>query len=119
MNNQIAVRVLRSVAVSDDGIRTREIVKGTDDFVPASTFDGLMSEGYVVAIDAPREPAANGATSPPAGDQPDAPGDVPDLESMKAADIKAFAEQKGIDVSALRTKAEAVAAIRAALATPQ
>jgi hypothetical protein len=54
MKPTIAVTVLRTVLVSDDGIKTRTIVQGTTDIVLADLFPGLEAEGYVSAVNAPK-----------------------------------------------------------------
>lgn len=43
------VKVLRTFAVSDDGIRTRPMIAGESGFVPSDLMPGLVAEGYVVA----------------------------------------------------------------------
>lgn len=48
--DMVKVTVLRSVPVSDDGIRLRDLVKGTDDVVRSDQFEGLRAEGYLVAV---------------------------------------------------------------------
>jgi len=53
MSEQVHVRVLRSVPVSDDGIHSRDIIAGTDDTVPAGLLDGLAAEGYVEKVAPP------------------------------------------------------------------
>lgn len=52
MAEQVRVRVLRSVPVSEDGIRARQIVAGTDDVVPAGLYIGLFRERYVDPLEA-------------------------------------------------------------------
>lgn len=61
MSEQVHVRVLRSVPVSDDGVHSRDIIAGTDDTVPAELLDGLVAEEYV-------EEAAPPSVSAPAPD---------------------------------------------------
>lgn len=51
MGEQVKVRVLRSVPVSDDGITSRQIVAGTDDEVPTGLYIGLFRERYVDPLD--------------------------------------------------------------------
>ncbi|MBS9476233.1 hypothetical protein [Ancylobacter radicis] len=53
--DMVKVTVLRSVPVSDDGIRLRDLVEGTDDVVRSDQFEDLRAEGYLVAAgeDAP------------------------------------------------------------------
>lgn len=74
MKDQIAVNVLRNFLVSDDGIHSRECVKGTSDKVPVDTFEGLAAEGYVVRIDGADSGPAKTAAAPVAGDQAPAGG---------------------------------------------
>ncbi|WP_136617056.1 MULTISPECIES: hypothetical protein [Mesorhizobium] len=51
MSAMKAVAVLMSVRVAEEGnLHGREIVKGTDDQVPAELFDDLEAAGYVEAI---------------------------------------------------------------------
>lgn len=115
MKKQIAVRVLRTVPVSDDGIRTREIVAGTNDFIPEDTAPGLVKEGYVEVDDAPPAPTpSTPITEPTAPLAPPAP--TVDLSAMTKAELLAFAGEKEIDISAAKNKAEAVALIEAGLA---
>lgn len=53
MGEQVKVRVLRSVPVSDDGIHARQILAGTEDHVPSGLYIGLFRERYVDPLDAP------------------------------------------------------------------
>ena len=116
MSKQIAVEVLRTVLVSDDGIRTREIVKGTHDTVPADAFEGLEKEGYVKASSAPVAPTAP-AAPPPAAPQAGAPVvDRDALQSMKVAELLAMAEEHKIDLGEARKKDDLIEIIAAALA---
>ncbi|EHK56908.1 hypothetical protein [Allomesorhizobium alhagi] len=52
MSDMLKVKVLRTVRVADGTAYGREIVKGTDDEVPAGLFDGLKAEKYVEALKA-------------------------------------------------------------------
>lgn len=115
MKQQIAVLVLRTVPVSDDGIRTREIVAGTHDFIPEDTAPGLIKEGYVEIVDEPIAPPPSiPITAPIAPAAPSAP--TVDLSTMTANELRAFAADQGIDVSDAKNKAEATALIEAGLA---
>lgn len=115
---QVSVKVLRTVSVSDDGLRTREILKGTEDAVPASTLAGLVKEGYVEVIDAPSAPPAPPSPSvhPPVEAPKGASFDVDTLSAMKVADLRALAEERGVDLADARSKPDLIAAIAAALA---
>lgn len=62
--DMVKVTVLRSVPVSDDGIRLRELLKGTDDVVRSDQFEGLRAEGYLVA--AGEDPPASEPVTIPA-----------------------------------------------------
>ncbi|MCS0501616.1 hypothetical protein [Ancylobacter mangrovi] len=75
MAEQVKVRVLRTVPVSDDGIRSRQLVKGTVDVVPAGLFDGLKAEGYV---DEPAAGEDGGSPSGGAGQGAGGPVEIPD-----------------------------------------
>jgi len=56
MTNSIAVHVLKSVRVADPGNPFgRQILKDTDDTVPADVFDDLKREGYVEKAGAKRK----------------------------------------------------------------
>lgn len=56
MTSPIAVHVLKSVRVAEPGNPFgRQILKDTDDTVPADVFDGLKDEGYVEKIGALRK----------------------------------------------------------------
>jgi hypothetical protein len=116
MSKQAVVEVLRTVLVSDDGIRTREIVKGTHDTVPADAFEGLEKEGYVKAsstLVAQPAPAAPAPAAPPA----DAPVlDREALQSMKVAGLVTLAEEHKIDLGEARKKDDLIEIIAAALA---
>lgn len=112
---QVSVKVLRTVLVSDDGLRTREILKGTEDAVPASTLAGLVKEGYVEVIDAPSAPAV--PSSPAPVDAPKGTSfEVDTLAAMKVVDLKALAEEHSVDLGAAKSKPELIAALAAALA---
>lgn len=77
MKPMTEVSVLRTVAVSDDGITLRTIVKGTTDKVPSELFDALQAEGYVADVgDAPATPLG-------ADGKPVLPHDWRDLHFMK------------------------------------
>lgn len=110
MADQIQVHVLRTVLVSDDGIRTREIIAGTDDTVPAGTFDGLEAEGYVTAANVATPP-----TPPAVADQPAVNWD--DLQAMKVAELVALAGERMIVLGEARKKSEIIEAIVSAAAT--
>lgn len=60
MAEQVKVSVLRNVPVSDDGIRSRMLVRDTDDTVPADLFEGLRNEGYVRRADGESSSAGDG-----------------------------------------------------------
>ena len=47
MTDMKEVHVLCSVRVSDDGVRVRSLVGGTDDKVPSALFAGLEAAGFV------------------------------------------------------------------------
>lgn len=99
--SNIKCRVLKSVRVAETGNPYgREIVRDTDDEVPAELFDDLKDEGYVAALE---------------------PHDlrVPDFAKMKKDELEAVAAEKGIDISAAKTKGEVIALIDAALAEQQ
>lgn len=74
MAEQIRVRVLRSVPVSDDGIRARQIVAGTEDEIPAGLYIGLFRERYVDPLEATEVVAA--------------PVAEPDLEPSEGLEVK-------------------------------
>lgn len=48
MKHMVPVKVLRSVDVSDDGLRVRRIEAGTENEVISDSFPGLKAEGYVI-----------------------------------------------------------------------
>jgi hypothetical protein len=59
MAMQVEVDVLRNVPVSDDGITSRALIKGTRDTVPADLYEGLRAEGYVRKPDDQAAPAGD------------------------------------------------------------
>lgn len=98
MKQMTAVLVLRTVPVSDDGITTRDIVKGTVDHVLSELFDGLKAEGYVTEAEPPF----------PADGEPLIPADWRDLHFMKQISLA-----KQFDPSVTK-KDEAIAVLEAA-----
>ncbi len=112
MTDMTRVTVLQSFDVSDDGIRVRKAVAGTQDAVLASLFPGLRDAGLVEALDA-SVPASN--ISPdlkpndrPTPDEVDIPAEWRDMHHLKI-----IALAKRIDPT-VTNKAEAVAVIEAA-----
>lgn len=105
MKPSIEVTVLRSVPVSEDGVTTREIVKGTTDTVPADLFPGLEAEGYVARAKPDQKPADD-----PTVEEIEIPADWQKLHHLQ---IIALAKKFDDTVS---TKADAVAVINAELA---
>lgn len=118
MSKQVAVEVLRTVLVSDDGIRTREIVKGTHDTVPADAFEGLEKEGYVKASSAPAVPPAATAPSPAAPLADPLSVDRETLQSMKVAELLALAGERNIDLGESKKKDDLIEVIASALSSP-
>lgn len=89
MLEMVDVEVLRSVPVSDDGIKIRQLAAGTPDRVRLDLLKGLTDEGYVKLAGAP------------AGDEEDAPPvDIPaDWQSLHHATKKKLAREiSGDDV---------------------
>lgn len=98
MKRMTAVTVLRSVDVSDDGIKIRRIEAGTEAEVPSSAFNGLKAEGYVRAIGEAADEAV---------------GDLALPESWRDFHhLKIIAIAKTLN-SAVATKADAIAVLEA------
>lgn len=113
MTEMTRVTVLQSFDVSDDGIRIRKAVAGTQDAVLASLFPGLRDAGLVEALGV-TVPASNISPDmkpidPPTTDPVEIPADWRDMHHLKI-----IALAKRID-PAVTNKAEAVAVIEAAL----
>jgi hypothetical protein len=98
--DMVEVNVLVSTRVSDDGISTRPITKGTTDKVRSELFAGLEAEGYVSAFD---------ALQTNEDDQIEIPDDW-----QKQHHLKIIAMGKKLD-PAVTDKASAIAAIEAEL----
>lgn len=108
MANQVEVEVLRNVPVSDDGIRSRALIKGTRDTVPADLYEGLSAEGYVKKPD--------DHTNPAGGDVPvEIPADWRDQHhATKKKLARLISGEESVDLAAAEAVIEAEVARRAA-----
>lgn len=79
---KVTVEVLRTFPYSEDGMTSRELVKGSVTEITADCLDGLAAEGYVRAQPSSVVPVDQPVTLPLAAPEAKAMPDVPENKAL-------------------------------------